>query len=280
VQMGLDKELSDAAKGFALVASYPQFSRLPIILSEADPEGCAACSARENPANNYRNGPLYPVYTAATIKALFELADRYHVNLLGMLTWSFEFEGKDFFQGFRTLATNGVDKPVLNVFRMAGMMRGQRVATTSSGQVALDDILAHGVRLTPDRLMPDIDALATRDSNTAAVLLWNYADDDVAAPAAQVSLHIASLPAGVHRVLLEHFRIDATHSNAYTAWLALGSPQHPTPDQYTALQQAGQLQLLDAPTWLDVVDGTLTLPITLPRQATTLLRLTWQTRAP
>ena len=44
-----------------------------------------------------------------------------------MLTWAFEFEGQPYFDGFRTLATNGVDKPVLNVFRMAGLMRGDRV---------------------------------------------------------------------------------------------------------------------------------------------------------
>ncbi len=41
-----------------------------------------------------------------------------------MLTWAFEFEGKPYFDGYRTLATNGVDKPVLNFFRMAGLMRG------------------------------------------------------------------------------------------------------------------------------------------------------------
>jgi xylan 1,4-beta-xylosidase len=55
------------------------------------------------------------------------------VNLLAMLSWSFEFEGKDYFEGFRTLATNGVDKPVLNVFRMAGLMSGNRVMTSSTG---------------------------------------------------------------------------------------------------------------------------------------------------
>ena len=72
--MGLDQELNDADKGFEIVAKYPKFSHLPIILSEADPEGCAACSLKVNPANAYRNGTLYPAYTAAAIKGLFELA--------------------------------------------------------------------------------------------------------------------------------------------------------------------------------------------------------------
>ena len=270
VQMGLDKELTDADKGFALIASYPQFKALPIILSEADPEGCAACSAKENPANNYRNGLLYPVYTAATIKALFELQDRYQVNLLSMLSWSFEFEGKDYFQGFRSLATNGVDKPILNVFRMAGKMSGTRVATTSTAQVPLDTILASGVR-TP----PDIDAFATRDLHSAAVLLWNYHDDDLPAPPADIELHINGLPAGTLTAHLEHFRIDDTHSNAYTVWKAMGSPQQPTPAQLTTLQQSGKLQSLTPPTTVTVENGAITLPFSLPRQATSLVLLTW-----
>ena len=41
----------------------------------------------------------------------------------GAVTWAFQFENQPWFAGFRTLATNGIDKPVLNVFRMFGMMR-------------------------------------------------------------------------------------------------------------------------------------------------------------
>jgi xylan 1,4-beta-xylosidase len=75
VRMGLSNELSAAASGFRIVGASAKFHDLPIILSEADPEGCAACSAKENPANAYRNGPLYPTYTAVEMKALADLAD-------------------------------------------------------------------------------------------------------------------------------------------------------------------------------------------------------------
>ncbi len=77
------------------------------------------------------------------------------------------------------------------------------------------------------------------------------------------------------RVLLEHYRIDDTHSNAYTAWKNMGSPQSPTPDQYAQLKAAGQLQLLTSPTWLDVDDGKVTIDASLPRQAVSLLLLKW-----
>ena len=270
VRMGLANELKAAGEGFRIVAKYPKFIHLPIILSEADPEGCAACSMKVNPANAYRNGPLYPTYTAAAIKSLFALQDRYKVNLISMLSWSFEFEDKEYFEGFRTLATNGVDKPVLNVFRMAGLMSGQRVSTSSTGQVSLDDILASGVRQTPD-----VDAFATKADGEAAVMLWNYHDDDVPAPGASVQVTITGVPAGVKKVLLEHYRIDETHSNAYTVWKQMGSPQNPSAEQYAQLRAAGQLELLSSPEWLDVTDGRVKITTALPRPATSLMRLKW-----
>jgi len=270
VQMGLDRELDNAAEGFAIVRSFPQFQGLPIILSEADPEGCAACSARLYPPNAYRNGPLYPSYTAAAMKGLFELADRDHINLLGMLTWAFEFEGKPYFDGYRTLATNGVDKPVLNFFRMAGLMRGSRVATTSSGAIPLDSILKNSVRQAPD-----IDALATSANGEASVLLWNYHDDDVAAPGAAITVSIHEIPSSVRRALLQHYRIDDDHSNAYTVWKQMGSPQNPTADQYAKLQAAGQLELLESPRWISPDNGTIRVDVQLPRQGLSLLRVTW-----
>jgi xylan 1,4-beta-xylosidase len=270
VRMGLAEELKAAKKGFEIVAKYPQLRKLPIVLSEADPEGCAACSMKTNPANAYRNGPLYAAYTAAAMKGLFDLEDETHVNLAAMLSWSFEFEGKEYFEGFRTLATNGVDKPILNVLRMAGLMAGDRVEASSTGRVGVEEILRDGVRQTAD-----VDALATKSDRNAAVMLWNYHDDDLPAPEAPVKVAIAGVPAGVKRVLLQHYRIDETHSNSYTVWKQMGSPQSPTADQYARLREAGQLELLSSPEWLDVSGGEVTIKMELPRQATSLLRLSW-----
>ena len=270
VRMGLTNELQATRAGFEIVARYPQLRKLPIILSEADPEGCAACSMKVNPANAYRNGPLYATYTAAAMKGLFDLKDQSQVNLAGMLSWSFEFEGKEYFEGFRTLATNGVDKPVLNVFRMAGLMPGDRVETSSTGRVGIDDILRSGVRAAPD-----VDALATKADREAAVMVWNYHDDDLPAAGIPVKVTIAGIPKDVKKVLVEHYRIDETHSNSYSVWKAMGSPQSPTAEQYARLRDAGQLQLLTSPEWVDVSGDAVTMEIELPRQATSLLRLTW-----
>lgn len=270
VQMGLQHELENAQNGFAIVRRSAKFQGLPIILSEADPEGCAACVASRYPQNAYRNGSLYPTYTAVVMKSLMQMAARDHVSLLGMLTWAFEFEDQPYFEGFRALATHGIDKPELNFFRMAGLMSGNVVAANSSGAVKVDQILTSGVRQ-----QPDIDTLATSTHGMAAVMLWNYCDEDVPGLATGVHVNIQGINPSAHRVLVQQYRIDDEHSNAYTAWLHMGSPQKPTPEQYTKLQAAGQLALFGSPQWMTPIHGQIKMQIHLPRQSISLLRITW-----
>jgi xylan 1,4-beta-xylosidase len=246
VRMGLGQELKDVSAGFSIVRAS-KFRDLPIVLSEADPEGCAACSARTNPRNTYRNGTLYAAYEAAAMKGILELAAQSAVNLRGILTWAFEFEHQPYFDGFRALATNGIDKPVLNFFRMAGLLSG-------------------------DIIPVERNALASRSANRLTVLTWNYEEDDVPGPPAKVVLNISGLPVEARRVLLRHYRIDEAHSNAYAVWKQMASPQSPSADQIEALQRAGQLGLLGSPRWIDAAAP---LHFDLPRGSVSLIELSW-----
>jgi len=270
VRMGISNNASAVAAGLDIVAAFPKYRNLPIILTESDPEGCAACSARVYPQNAYRNTPLYASYTAAMIRNIAELASRSHANIEGMLTWAFEFEDQPYFDGLRTLATNGIDKPVLNLFRMAGLMEGDRLPVESTGARDLDSLLREGVREAPD-----IDALATRGVRRVTVMVWNYHDDDLPAPPSDVRLTVAGLPAEAGRVLLRHYRIDDTHSNAFTVWKQMESPQHPAPDQYARLEAAGQLESLESPRWVGAAAGAVELAFPLPRQGVSLIELSW-----
>ncbi len=270
VQMGLAAELKAIDAGFKIVASFPKWRNTPVILGEWDPEGCAACSAEKNPQNGYRNGALYAAYTAEALSRTLELAEQDHVHLRGALTWAFEFEDQPYFAGFRELATNGIDKPVLNAFRMFGLLGDERVVATNSSALKIAGILSDGVRA-----QPDIGAIATRSSNKIEILTWNYHDDDVPAPPASIDLTITGVAAHLECALLEQFRIDLTHSNAFTAWKSLGSPQQPTPDQYRELESSGQLQLLTSPEWIHLDHGTATFHFDLPRQAMSALRISW-----
>jgi len=268
VRMNFTKQMTDVERGMQTINEFPQFRALPIVLTESDPEGCAACSAREHPENLYRNGTMYSSYTAASLGTIFSLADKNKSNMQGMLTWAFEFENQPYFDGFRTLASNGVDKPVLNVFRMAGMMRGDRLKVESSGALTLDDILKSGVRAAAD-----VDALATRGDREIAVLVWNYHDDDLPGAPAPVHLALAGVPVG--KVLIEHYRIDDEHSNGYTAWKRMGSPAKPSAEQQAKLEEEGQLQMLTSPAWRAVAGGKVELAFDLPRHGVSLVKVSW-----
>ena len=70
--------------------------------------------------------------------------DRRKVNLLSMLSWSFEFEGREYFEGFRSLSTNGIDKPILNLIRMTALMGGSRVFVQLTHAVPVEEHKAAG----------------------------------------------------------------------------------------------------------------------------------------
>lgn len=270
VQMNASPQLRDIATGFKIAASYPQTKNIPLIIGESDPEGCAACGMATNPSNAYRNGTMYSSYTAATFARKYELEDQYGINFKGAVSWSFEFENQPWFYGFRDLATNGVDKPVLNVFRMFGKMGGNRVDATSNRMYPLKTVMDSSIR----GAQTDIGVLASKNARSAAVMVWNYHDDDKQGPAEPVTVTINDVPAKT--VTLTHYRIDDKHSNSYEVWKKMGSPQKPTAAQIAQLEKAGQLATLGAPKKLNVgANNKIDVNIELPRQGVSLLKLDW-----
>ncbi|RYF99452.1 MAG: beta-xylosidase, partial [Chitinophagaceae bacterium] len=189
VWMNMSPQLRDIEAGIKTALSYPETKNLPLIVGESDPEGCAACGMATNPSNGYRNGTMYSSYTAATFARKYELMEKYGANLIGAVSWSFEFEDQPWFYGFRDLATNGVDKPVLNVFRMFGMMKGTLVETVSDRRYPLQTVLDSSVRG-----KSDIGAIASSEKNRAWIMLWNYHDQDIKESSEKVQVTIKNLP--------------------------------------------------------------------------------------
>ena len=267
VQMNIGVQLRDISKGFEIVASYPELKNLPIIIGECDPEGCAACSEEAYPNNAYRNGTMYSSYTAAVYSRIYQLADFYGVNILGAVTWGFEFENQSWFAGFRDMATNGVDKPVLNVFRMFGLMQGTRVEVTGDLEYNFQKLRDESAR----GASPDINAIAVKGEKTSTIMVWNYHDNnDPNVPVADVKIKVEGFKA--KKVLLNHYRIDQEHSNSYMLWKKMGSPQNPTPEQIEKLVKAGQLNLYSSPKWINTKNGEATISFKLPRQGISLLQ--------
>lgn len=268
VWMNMSPQLHDIATGIKIASSYPETKNLPLIIGESDPEGCAACGMATNPSNGYRNGTMYSSYTAATVAREYELMEKNNANLIGAVSWSFEFENQPWFYGFRDLATNGVDKPVLNIFRMLGMMTGYLVQAKSNRMYSLQQVLDSSVKA-----QTDIGALASKDKKTASILIWNYHDEDKLGPPEPIAIQIRNIPE--KKIKLTQYRIDNEHSNSYTLWKKMGSPQDPSTEQIKQLEQSGKLQAIQKNKIITTKEGNAFYQIALPRQGVSLIKLDW-----
>jgi xylan 1,4-beta-xylosidase len=265
VVMNIRTELRNVDANYKVINKFPQLKNIPVIIGEFDPEGCAACGMSTNPENAYRNGTMYSSYTAASFARLYELTDQYHINLLGAVSWSFEFENQPWFAGFRDLATNGVNKPVLNVFRMFGQMEGNRVEVKSNLMYPLKTVLDSSIR----KPVPDIGALAARSEKNATVLIWNYHDEDKKGALDSVSVSLRGL--SKKEVMVTHYRIDDQHSNAYEAWKQMGSPKQPTTAQIALLEKSSELKTVGKPVKFNPEKGPI--KFVLARQGISLLKI-------
>jgi xylan 1,4-beta-xylosidase len=263
VRMNMSPQLNSIEEGFKLVNSYPELKNIPIIIGESDPEGCAACKGEKY---GYRNGTMYSSYTAASFMRKYDLSEKYGVNLEGALTWAFEFENQPWFAGFRSLATNGIDKPVLNVFRMFGKMEGNRVKVISNSEVPLDEIIKKSVKENPD-----ISAIASVKENKLYVMLWYYHDDDTTGPTAKIQLKMQNLPVANGKATVQSYLVDKTNGNAYTKWLQLGSPQMPSKKQYFEMEKSSQFIENKFKNDVIINNNQLELEVELERQGVILL---------
>lgn len=268
VQMNLGNQLRIHRAGFAIVADFPQYRRTPILIGEADPDGCAGCPSSMFPERAYRNVPAYGAYEVATMKYSLDLAQRQGVNLRGVVTWAFLFDGQPYFEGFRTLSTNGIHKPVLNAFKMLGQLTGDEIPLVSDGALGLDEILSRSVRV-----KPDINGMAVAEDQRVKILLWNYHDLLVETTPASIRMAVRMPRAWGARARMLHYRIDDRHSNAYTKWIELGRPQDPGPEVLAELRAAMQLETLEPGRFVAVTEGIVALEFALPRFGLSLIVL-------
>jgi xylan 1,4-beta-xylosidase len=267
VRMDLGNQLRLHRAGFDAVAGSA-FADTPIVISEADPDGCAACPVSTAPHHAYRNSPAYGAYEVAMMKRSLDLADQAGVNLRGVLTWSFTFPNTPYFAGYRALSTNGLHLPVLNAFKLLGSLSGDRLAVTSSGALPLSDLLEGGARQ-----QPDVDALAVIDDKRIQILVWNYHDDlSVAAPTA-LTLNVAVAPGFGTQVAVTHTRVDELHGDTFSVWEAQGRPVEPTDAQLVELREAMEPVVLTRRQPMEIENGSVTLSFDLPRFGISLVIL-------
>jgi xylan 1,4-beta-xylosidase len=245
--------LRDTQAGHEIINKYPGLGKLECVLSEIDPDGWAAGGVWDNVNLNFRNTTYYPGFVAAA----FDKVSRYasaHGWDVRLLTWAFLFVGERCFEGTRAFSTQGIDKAILNLFRMFALTGNQSVYFESIGTkdpLNYEDDNGLGEE-------SDVSGFATlSDKQSLSVLIYNHHDDWDRTESCDVHVEINNLP--VERdIYLSHYRIDQAHSNAYPEWVRQGRPMYPTPEQRAAIQAHQGLELIEPAQKLALDDQTQT----------------------
>jgi xylan 1,4-beta-xylosidase len=264
--------VGNVAASLRVAEEFPQLKGREVILTECDPDGWAAGTIHDNVNLFYRNTEYYASYVASTVNHLIDLKVGDHFSVDGILTWAFQFEGRPYFEGFRTLSTNGLDKAVLNVFRLLAKLGGTRLQLSSD---SARDPLTQGSG--DQATMPaDIAGIAAIDESEAVqVFLSCHHDDWDVKGTTAVTVQVAGLPTGESYTVYQSLVAEG-HSNSYTAWDQMGQPQSPTADQLAALKRAARLETEEVGQIM-VADhsggyGSVTVEIDLPNHSVCLIQ--------
>jgi xylan 1,4-beta-xylosidase len=270
VEMNLRNHLKTIDTYGRIIAGFPEFAKLPIYIGESDPEGCAGCPATLDPQRDYRRTSQFASYTAASFMRKQDLLARTGGNLQGAVSWAFTFADQPWFNGLRALTTNEVALPVFNTFELFARLGRRRVAVDAPAMIPVDAIIADSVRA-----QPDIGAIASVDETKSrlTVLLWNY--HDVAGgyeDQEEVQLKIDGLPRRARGARAVEYSIDERSGNAFTAWLAMGSPQPPSAEQIAKLHEAAKMRAMPHP-FTRSSPGKAQLRVVMPRQSVKLIEI-------
>ena len=268
VEMNMGHQLSLHRTGFSAVAAVPAFKQLPIYVSEADPDGCAACPVSSTPADAYRLYPAYGAYVIEMSKRTLELASSMGVNIAGLITLGVHVSGDPVLRGVSG-AGDQWD-------RAAGAGR-----VPTAGRVEWRALARHQQRRGYARLYPG----EQRQRGRRRGQHGHPGRRQGADPRLELSRrpgHRDSRDrqsdredAGQLRppVSMTHLRVDEQHGDAYTVWTSQGSPKTPSAAQIQAMQAGMLPATLGAPQSVPVAGGTATISFTLPRSGMSLLTL-------
>ncbi|MBE6934936.1 MAG: hypothetical protein E7458_00385 [Ruminococcaceae bacterium] len=258
------KVLVNNAKTQSTVIREAGYGDLECVMSETDPDAWAAGGRFDNFNLNFRNTEYYASFVASGYKHLYDLAERIGMDLRP-LAWAFMFEGERCFEGTRTFSTQGIDKPVMNLFKLYSKLGTQRVALESSR--AMEPLEYQDNNGTAEG--PEIDGWATvGKDDSVQILLFAHHDDWDVRENFDVTLSLAGLPKGA--VTVKHYRIDEEHSNACTEWKRQGMPDWPNEGQYAAIKARDGIELLSAPETIET-DGEASLSFSMPSHAVSLI---------
>ena len=152
-----------------------------------------------------------------------------------------------------------VAKPVFNAYKLLHRL-GSFKLSCSGGTTA----------------SPGVNVLATSSAANDTICIMVYSHVDTTSGNSKtvdtVSLSVTGIPFASARV--EHFVVDSTHSNSYSAWIGLGKPSSPTAAQWTTISNASQLAHYDSVTTVPVTGGTFSKTFAQSYYSVALIQLT------
>nr|WP_239579353.1 glycoside hydrolase [Microlunatus panaciterrae] len=265
------KMLFEIRRLLRVVGEFERYTALPVLVDECDAGVPAHFSVYDNANFQFQNTEYYPVFQAKLMKKILDLNEVERTQVALATSWSFYFEGERFFEGTRAFLTAaGVEKPLLNAYRMFAELGQRRVEATSSAAWQLSQLDRADGRSMPE----EVDALASGSAGGRVVILvWRHTDDQYQQDADQTPVEVVVRGLAHTGYTLWQLRIDHAHSNAHTVWQSLGSSQDPTAEELAALRARQGLEELEPPRAVMADNGRLTLQLRLGLPAVSMLVL-------
>jgi xylan 1,4-beta-xylosidase len=261
--------------GLEAVRKYG-YGDLEVVLSEADPDGWAAGGRFDNRNMNFRNTEYYASFVASSYNHIGRLAAEMGMDVRP-LAWAFLFVGERCFEGTRTFSTQGIDKPVFNLFKMYSRMGPYRLNLHCSQKYhflqeeSCPEAQAEGEAAS--EAMPEVSGMASgSDDGNVRIMVYSHHDDWDIAAENRVSIELSGLKSG-DSYNVKHYRIDKNYSNAYAEWVSRGSPDYPTKQTYDAIKRKDELELLEPGRSVSISGDRLELDFSLPAHAVSLIEL-------
>lgn len=195
---------------------------------------------------------------APDILSYWAISDVFDEAFPGFGSWIEDHNKIPFGQVFGLINYQGIRKPTFNAFKMLHMMGTSRISL-NGGSGDNDGV--------------DGFATVSKDTSQVSILVYNfYKDLSKNGSDETVNLSIKNLPfPNGSKLSFQHFRVDSTHSNAYTIWQINGKPESPTTAVWDSMRAHQNLALYEPATTVEYSGSQIAKSFPLPRWGVSLL---------
>ena len=213
---------------------YPKLRNLPIHVEEWGESSCGTTGVSEKPTADVRNSQYGAAFLTSWVGRHILLKQEKDRKIESFTFCSSGYDRvpvKDF-MGYRTLDTkNGFHKPVLNAYKLLYRLAPELVPVT----------------IVPSNR--HISAFATRDADRITIVVTNYQYDQIINNGISYPLNLSTQSQWKPetKITVKHWRIDNTHSNSYSAFKEIGSPELPNQLEIDSVKKRMNLELMEPP---------------------------------